>query len=483
MKKRLLCLLLAVGMLLTLCAGCGSPEEQGEIVKLEYWFPVSGMPPADLKVVNEYINTITREKIGVEVELKTVEVNSYENQMAIKINAADEFDICFSAEWCNSYIQNARKGAYLPIEDMLEEHAPNIYASVSEELWDLATVNGHVYGVVNQQIQPRQGGVVVRKDMADAFGLDPSTIKSLEDLEPFLKFCQENSSADQIVGVFDMTGLSAYFGWDDFGRYDLPGVIQNSDSGLKVYNQFASEEFQELMAIGKRWFEAGYFGCDILTAQPDYKTICVKFLSTFKPGVEEDEAIAFGCEVVAIPLGTSVRYTSWDLSTLNAISATSKHPEEALAFLDLLYSDPDLFNALVYGIEGKHYTKTGENRVELIENSGYVLSSGWEFGNQFNQWLLPSQPDDLWENTKQINESADLSVAYGFVFDHANVRTEVANCRAVYEEYWMALLLGLFGEDSEEAYQEFLDKLETAGASKIIEEKQRQLDAWQSQNN
>ena len=119
----------------------------------------------------------------------------------------------------------------------------------------------------------------------------------------------------------------------------------------------------------------------------------------------------------------------------------------------------------------------------MIENSGYVISSGWEFGNQFQQWLMPSQPDDLWEQTKQINESANRSTAYGFVFDHANVRTEIANCRAVYEEYWMALLLGLFGEDSEIAYQEFLDKLETAGAGRIIAEKQRQLDEWRTQNN
>ena len=123
---------------------------------------------------------------------------------------------------------------------------------------------------------------------------------------------------------------------------------------------------------------------------------------------------------------------------------------------------------------------TGENRVELIQNSGYVISSGWEFGNQFNQWLMPSQPDDLWEQTKQINASADKSVAYGFVFDHADVRTEVANCRAVYEEYWMALLLGLFGEDSEEGYQEFLQKLDAAGADTIIAEKQAQLDQWKS---
>ena len=44
----------------------------------------------------------------------------------------------------------------------------------------------------------------------------------------------------------------------------------------------------------------------------------------------------------------------------------------------------------------------------------------------------------------------------------------------------MALLLGLFGEDSEEGYQEFLEKLDAAGADTIIAEKQAQLDKWKS---
>lgn len=71
--------------------------------------------------------------------------------------------------------------------------------------------------------------------------------------------------------------------------------------------------------------------------------------------------------------------------------------------------------------------------------------------------------------------------AYGFVFDQTNVRTEIANCKAVYDEYWMALLLGLFGEDTQTEYQNFLTKLKDAGGDKIIAEKQRQINEWKAQ--
>lgn len=484
MKKRILSMILIICLVVALLPSCsdGGGEDSGKkVTKLEYWFGISGTVPVDLQEVNDYINTITKEKINVEVKLKPIAINNYETTMSVKINAADTFDICFTSEWCNSYIQNAKKGAFLALDDLLEQYAPDILESVPAELWDIAKVNGKIYGTVNQQILPRQSAVVVRKDMADAFGLKTESIKDLESLTPYLEYCKQNAKADQIAGVFDMTCISAYFGWDDFGRYDIPGVIKNTDSGLKVYNQFESAEFQSLMKLGKSWYEKGYYGKDILTAQPNYKTMCLKFEPTYKPGLEAEEAMIAGHELIAIPFGEPTMYTSWNLSSLSAVSATSKNPEKSLEFLDLLYSDEKLFNTLIYGIENKHYKKVSSNRVELIPDSGYILSSGWEFGNQFNQWLTPTQADDIWEQTKQINNSANKSTAYGFVFDQTNVRTEIANCKAVYDEYWMALLLGLFGEDTQTEYQNFLTKLKDAGGDKIIAEKQRQINEWKAQ--
>ena len=480
--KRIIPILVICSMIIGLATSCSTQkiktEDDESFATLEYWFGISGVSPPDLKLVNAEINKIIKDKINAEVILKPVNFNNYATTMSVKINSSDQFDMCYTSEWCNSYIENSKKGAFIELNDMLPQYAPTIWKTVGEDIWDAASVDGKIYGVVNTQIMPRQGAVIVRKDMADAFGLDISTIKKYEDLDPFLNYCKKNSNSNEIVSVFDMTSVSAYLGWDDFGTYNIPGVIKNDDPDLKVYNQFESSEFKNIMALGKKWYDNGMYNPDVLTATPDLSKICLTFIPTYKPGCEADQKILSGSDCIAIPFGEPVLYTSWILSSLNAISATSKNPVKSLQFLELLYSDKQLFNTLIYGIENKHYTKLSENRVETVQNTGYSIPSGWQFGNQFNQWLTPVQNDNVWDLTKEINDTAKESTAYGFIFDQTNVRTEMANCKAVYDEYWMALLLGLFGDDTDKEYNNFLNRLKEAGSEKIIVEKQVQLNEW-----
>ena len=58
-------------------------------------------------------------------------------------------------------------------------------------------------------------------------------------------------------------------------------------------------------------------------------------------------------------LGTSdVNRVSW------AVASTCKNPEKALEFLNLTYTDKDVINLIIYGIEGKDYVKVSDNVVK-----------------------------------------------------------------------------------------------------------------------
>jgi putative aldouronate transport system substrate-binding protein len=85
---------------------------------------------------------------------------------------------------------------------------------------------------------------------------------------------------------------------------------------------------------------------------------------------------------------------------MTAISRTTADAERAMMLLELINTDKELFNTLVYGISGKHYNKTGEDRIQLIlDDSGkqkYNLPA-WTLGCQFNAYKLPGQADDVWE--------------------------------------------------------------------------------------
>lgn len=205
-------------------------------------------------------------------------------------------------------------------------------------------------------------------------------------------------------------------------------------------------------------------------------------MSTWKPGAEAEEFKRSGNrEMLCIPFSDSVMYNNWTGSNINAISTNSKNPEKCLEFLDLLYTDKEMYNMLVFGLEGDHYTKDGtrENYITAVENTNYSFADvGWQFSNQFNSYLTEYQDENVWEDTKTINENAEFSPIMGFVFDYSEVELELANCYTVYNEYINSLLYGIFGTGFETQYNKFLQKLEIAGVNSILEEMQNQLDAW-----
>lgn len=68
------------------------------------------------------------------------------------------------------------------------------------------------------------------------------------------------------------------------------------------------------------------------------------------------------------------------------------------------------------------------------------------------------------------------SVALNFVFDPANVADEYAACQAEVEQSIYPIKLGLVSY--EEGYENALARMKAAGIDKVIEEYQKQLNAY-----
>lgn len=49
------------------------------------------------------------------------------------------------------------------------------------------------------------------------------------------------------------------------------------------------------------------------------------------------------------------------------VSSTSEDPESGLKFLNWLYASEENHDLFHYGIEGTHYTKTGDHRIEQVK--------------------------------------------------------------------------------------------------------------------
>jgi putative aldouronate transport system substrate-binding protein len=496
--RKLLCLVLALAFVLASVAGCakpttapaaeGAPEAAGaaglEPVQLTWYFIGNGQQE-DVALIEEKINEYIKDKINATVKLQCYQWGAeYDDKLRQMIASRQEFDICFTAAWANNYMQNAVKGAFVPLNDerdLLGKYAPKTKAMLGEDFLAGSQIDGINYAIPANKEKAHSWGFIIKKDLVDKYGFDLSTIKSLEDLEPMLKVIKEKEP--NVYGLEALNGESPYklMDWDVVGDDKCPGVVYNDSKDLVVFNEFEKPETMELLKTIRKFFLAGYIRQDAATVT-DYNADEAAgkiFAATksLKPGKDAEMSLTHGFEWTQVYITPPVISSRDTMGSLQAISSTSKNPERALMFLELFNTDPYLNNLINFGIEGKHYVKVSENVIKAgPDQAKYNPGTGWMFGNQFINYLYESEDPKKWELFEEFNQQATGTQTLGFNFDPAPVKNEIAAVNNLWDKYVPALETGSI--DPEVNVPKFLAELKAAGIDKIIAEKQSQLDAW-----
>ncbi|HZG76180.1 MAG TPA: ABC transporter substrate-binding protein [Paenibacillus sp.] len=506
LKKKPASVLLATTMALSMAlAGCGGNEDESgeaaapateqaaggeqaaaadegeaglEPVKLKWYYVQFGLP-TDQDAVEAEVNKITKEKLNAEVDLIPVDGSEYEQKMNTIVAAGEEFDIVWTSSWSFKYMDNVNKGAFLDITDLLETNAPTVKSMFTEVAWNDTRVEGRIYAVPNYQTFTKTPGFVIQKRYAEKYNLDVSAIKTYEDLEPFLEQLK-NGEPDVIPFGVDKnhTALNEALGMGFTG-----GVHYRLNEPFKVVDGDYPEQ-KRFIDLMRKWYLAGYINKDAATTanladKLGQGNIAVVQDFTLKPGGEAEFMKKNGGNEVVYARIAEPQFTGVT-STMNAISKTSKHPERALMLLELVNTDPALFNLLKYGIEGKHYEKLDDVTARIVPDSGYTNAAGWIFGNETIGYLMEGQAKDTWEVTRRLNDTAAAPPLAGFNFNNEAVKTQSAAADAIYQEYASGLNTGSI--DPEKYYPMMHDRLAKAGGADILAEKQRQVDEWAAAN-
>lgn len=511
MKKQWIALGMAGLMAMSSLTGCGSKEETKDVTattkagestaakaeetttaKAEEPVTVTwcifGNKQQDLDKVIEDLNKKLVEKINVKLNLEVIPQGEFNDKMKLKSTAGEDYDIVFTSNWLNSFNDNMSREAFLPLDELFAEYGQDIKASVPEWLLDVGKVNGELYAVPNQQIIARQLGVAIQKEYAEKYGFDKTSLKDIRELEPFLEEIAKNEPT-----MFPIDARVSAVAEKDYEPVIAVGssagnngdcvLIRKDDPEANLIS--VTEMIDEQLKLDNEWYQKGYLRKDIATVMDNTADVkanrYVCTMSAYKPGWDAEMTARQGVEYITVPIeGIYVKASSGS-ETMAAINVNSKNPEAAMKLMNLMYTDKEIFNELVFGIEGEHYTKTGENSVELTTpaaDSKYTFSGyAWMLGNQFNAYYMPGQADGLWEATDKLNREAQISPLRGFVFNPANVQSELAQVGAVVKEY----ANGQFTTKDIDAYiAERNAKMEQAGLPAIMTEVQTQVDAWKS---
>lgn len=484
-KKRAMALLAAAAMMATsTMTGFAEENAASDLEPVELTWLLRIPEQADGQEVLDEVNKILQEKINATLNIEFIDPVAYPEKTKLKITSGEEFDIMFTSAGYGFY-DYASKGAFLPLDELLAEYAPETYAQIPESFWNATRVNGDIYAIPNYQIVARQPSLVFRKELVEKYGLELDGITTIEGMEPVLQTLKENETDKQFIffpPVLNHMDTMTYLGLEGIGADGTPGCIEIDGSDLTVSNQYESDAFVGLVNTLKAYEEAGYINKDlsliqdITEQQKNGDILCMAF-NTYKPGVEIEESVRYGYENVYQQVTEPYTNTSSILGTLQAVSATSKNPERAMMFLELINTDPELYNLIVYGLEGKHYTLNEDGTVAKVADAGYNTNVPWMIGNTFNGYRQSGTEEDVYEKTQEMNENSRASRIMGFSFNPEPVKAEISQCQTVTDKYLPGFRFGMY-DDVEGTLKTFNDELRAAGMDAIIAEKQAQLDAW-----
>jgi len=465
-------------------------EEELEFVNL-IWYQI-GAVPNGVELMNEKLNEYLEEKINAHVEVRFTEAGAdYNEKMNVIINSGEYYDICFTSNWAAYYFEFAPKGAFVALNDLMPKYAPDLLKVISEDIWAGSRINGKNYAVPVLKDMAEVAVLNVNVKYAEKYNIDYKKLAdSIDNVSEALEIVSKEIEEDPdfiplinypVGGAHGQTSLPyQQIIWPFGVRFD-PFNPENTSESFKVINILESPELAELLDIIRGWNLKGYFNRDLMAPDTgrDIHADGNWFLDWYGyyPYHEYTQSLALGYKVDVVPMTPQKMTTESLTGAMHAISVVSKYPERSLMFLNLLNSDPYVRNLVGYGVEGVHYDLVN-GKVSFGDRTPEERYSPWQamLGNTTLLYLLENEPDDKWEFFNNFNNNAIRTPLLGFYPDRSNIETELAVINNLINEYQTYLWNGAI--DPKVYLPEYIQKVKEAGAEKIINEIQTQLDAW-----
>lgn len=441
---------------------------------------------ADLTLVEEAMSEIMKERINATIKLNPIEFSSYQDKMNAKDAAGEKYDLCFTSNWANPYHVKVKNGVFADLTDALPQYAPKYYGGLNPAIWLGPMVGGRIYGAVNQQIFPAAFGPIVRQDLAEKYGLDLSTIKKIEDMEPFNDKILEGEGG-QVIPTETMN-----FWWSTYWKIDTApsyGAVYYDDEEIKLHHLWDMPEWKACLELGRRWYEAGYMDKEVVPAADKQAAVNAgKYGYVFhraKPGGGAERKAYTGRMYISTIIEDPCLLTTGNvISTMYGVNKQTSSVEACIRYLELVNTDKPFYNLLCKGIEGKHWVWVDKEKEVIAfpegltaETHPYNPNTDWEFGDQFNAYYVDPEQVGAWEETRKLNDASVPSVLLGFALDTEPIKNEIAEITAAgaeFEDMMNSLM------DLEKAIPAYIDALTNAGAEKVLAEIQRQVDEWKA---
>jgi putative aldouronate transport system substrate-binding protein len=403
----------------------------------------------------------------------------------------------------DNFIRFGMDGAFLPLNPLIEAHAPNLSAFLQKNpliAKAITAPDGNIYYIPYVPDGQTARGWWIRQDWLDKLGLKPP--ETVQELETVLRAFRDrdpngNGTKDEIPwfngAPEEVYRLAMLWGArSGIAQLELEFVLKDG----KVVHPFAQPEFKVAIKNIARWYAEGLIDKEIYTRKVRARE---QLFGSNRGGMTRDwfastgtfnqpESIPSrvpGFKLVAIPPPADINGKRLEEDGRKlvmpdgwAISHTNRYPVETIKLFDFMFS-PTGRRLSNFGVEGLQYDmKAGKAvfRDSLLKSGRPVAPQLRNLGAQ----IPIGYPQDYNYEAQWTFESAragrDLYINGGYLipqYPGVNLSNEE---RAVYERYWpdlkdymkeMAQNWVLGTKDVDKTWDEYIKKLERNGLSKV----------------
>lgn len=463
--------------------------------KVNLQFYMLGNAPKDLPKIQDEINKMALQDLNATVTFNFTTWTDWDQKYKLLLSTGQDVDLIFTADW-TQYQQYAKKGAFLPLDDILPKAAPKLAEFVPTDMWDAVRIDGKIFTVPATYKEYVTNGFVWREDLRKKYNL-PTPV-DIPTFEQYLDGIKQNEPSLQPLAIgSDFKGAlnDAYL--DVYRKKVGPltyGMFATYDAPANVTSYWGSPEQIEDLNRFKSWADKGYMSKNELNEKQTNQEKLVNGVAAAMLGDNPTrynqtnsnmKSLHPDWELGYTPYATSIGYATPVHPIHNgfAIPASSKNAERALAFYEKMVTDKRYNLLTQYGVEGVNYS-VDNGYYKMIGDAntngfGREGMQGWAWRNPEFMLFEPS-----YDGVKAIFDELDKvqkpDIFTGFAEDYTDYQAERSALEQVEKQYLFPIMAGQV-KDVEAGLKTFLDNAKKAGLDKIQESYKKQWLAYLSE--
>lgn len=411
---------LVFALVLTLVIGCssdkdneasGTNDEDGKPT-ISISMRTQALPYVENHTdINEdkYVKKL-EELTNVNLDFRVLPHTDFDEKMTVMLASDNIPDVVMATGiFAPELAGGVEAGAFMPLNDLLEEHGQNLLEVIPQEAWDEVTwdEDGQIYAIPSYLTNNARRGTAIRMDLLEKAGLDvPETTEEFfEVLKAFKELGVEHPFkgrsnfryADNFLGAFD----ALPFQWELHEDQVVPKFM-------------IDDRMKQALEFHHRMYEEGLLHQEFLTLDDGHRSVIVsgdagmwsmnamqvyEWESELKEHVPDAEVA-----IIPSPKGPDNKgghhYYGNTVRTYLIHNDTKADPVDIIKFFDWMVSEEasEFFN---YGIEGENYTKDSNGNInyEMEETPEFLQEQEFRTG-----WLWMVRDETYTEGILELTE-------------------------------------------------------------------------------